>query len=108
MNSENDIKKLLGKRIKELRVNKGFTQENLAEKIGIGQRSLSRIECGRIFITSETLAKLLAVFEIEASELFNFKHLDETQKLKEELIEAIETEKVDINLMYRFYRSIAK
>lgn len=106
MNSDNEIKKLLGKRIKELRINKGLTQENLAEKIDIGQRSLSRIECGKIFITSETLSKLLSVFEIEASELFNFKHLDETKELKKELIEAIETENVDINLLYRFYRSI--
>lgn len=106
MNSDNDIKKLLGRRIKELRTNKKLTQEDLAEKIDIGQRSLSRIECGKIFITSETLSKLLTVFEIEASELFNFKHLDETKKLKKELIEAIETEKVDIKLLYQFYRSL--
>ncbi len=106
MNCDNDIKKLLGRRIKELRIKKGLTQENLAEKVDIGQRSLSRIECGKIFITSETLSKLLTVFEIEASELFNFKHLDETKELKKELIEAINDEKVDIKLLYQFYRSL--
>ena len=33
-----DIKKLLGRRIKEIRMNKGLTQEKLAELIGVGER----------------------------------------------------------------------
>lgn len=41
-----NIKKLLGKRIKELRKNKGITQEALSEKAGIDSKHLSRIECG--------------------------------------------------------------
>ena len=38
-----NIKKLLGKRIKELRKNKGITQEALSEKAGIDSKHLSRI-----------------------------------------------------------------
>ena len=34
-----DIKKLLGKKIKELRIQRGLTQEYLSEKIGMGQRN---------------------------------------------------------------------
>ena len=55
MKDNADIKKLLGRRIKELRESKDLTQEQLAEKIGIGQRNLSKIECGNNFVTSETL-----------------------------------------------------
>ena len=51
---ENNIKVLLGKRIKELRNKRGFTQEFLAEKIGVGQRNLSKIECGNNFVTADT------------------------------------------------------
>ena len=45
----NRIKELLGRRIKELREKRGYTQQQLAEKIGIDQRNLSKIECGITF-----------------------------------------------------------
>ena len=45
MENNVDIKKLLGKRIKELRQRKNLTQEQLAEMIDVGERNLSKIEC---------------------------------------------------------------
>ncbi len=106
MDNNIDIKKLLGRRIKELRTRKGMTQEKLAEMIGVGERNLSKIECGNNFVTSETLSNILSALDVEPSELFNFKHLDEKEELKTELIEAIKNEQVDIKLMYRFYKSL--
>ena len=106
MENNIDIKKLLGRRIKELRTCKGMTQEKLAEMIGVGERNLSKIECGNNFVTSETLSNILSALDVEPSELFNFKHLDEKEELKTELIEAIKNEQVDIKLMYRFYKSL--
>lgn len=70
MAKNNDIKILLGKRIKELRIKKGLTQERLAEIIGIGERNLSKIECGTNFVTSETLSKLLTALDIQATDKF--------------------------------------
>lgn len=101
-----DIKKLLGKRIKEIRTRQGLTQENLAEKIGVGQRNLSKIECGSNFVTSETLARILSALNVEAKELFDFNHNNNTDILKQELLEAITNETIDLNLMYRFYDAI--
>ena len=43
MENNLEIKKLLGQRIKELRTGKGLTQEQLTEKLNIGQRTLSKI-----------------------------------------------------------------
>lgn len=106
MENNIDIKKLLGRRIKELRTRKGMTQEKLAEMIGVGERNLSKIECGNNFVTSETLSNILSALDVEPSELFNFKHLDEKEELKTELIEAIKNEQIDIKLMYRFYKSL--
>ena len=106
MENNLEIKKLLGQRIKELRIKKGFTQEQLSEKLNIGQRTLSKIERGNTFVSAETLAKIITALEVEPTELFNFKHLDEKEELKKELIEAIRTEQVDIKLMYQFYKSI--
>ena len=101
-----DIKKLLGKRIKELREHKNLTQEKLAEKIGIGQRNLSKIECGNNFVTSETLSKIISALQVEAKDLFDFNHKNDKEILKRELFEAIKEEKVDVELLYRFYQSV--
>ena len=106
MGHNRDIKKLLGRRINEIRTRKGLTQEKLAELVGIGERNLSKIECGNNFITAETLSNILFALDVEPSELFNFQHLENTDELKEELINAIKNESVDVTLLYRFYRSI--
>lgn len=106
MDNNTDIKKLFGRRIKELRQRKGLTQEQLAYMVDVGERNLSKIECGNNFVTADTLAKIITALEVEPTELFNFKHLEEKEILKKELIEAINTEKVDIKLMYQFYKSI--
>ena len=106
MKDNTDIKKLLGKRIKELREHKNLTQEKLAEKIGIGQRNLSKIECGNNFVTSETLSKIMSALDVDAKDLFDFNHKNNKEILKRELFEAIKYEKVDIELMYRFYQSV--
>ena len=42
-----NLKKLLGKRLQEIRRNKKITQEQLAEYIGVEPISISNIEVGR-------------------------------------------------------------
>ena len=64
------IKKELGKRIKKLRVLKGYTQEKLSEMANISQKALSSIEIGENFVTAETLDKLINSLETTAEELF--------------------------------------
>ena len=53
-----DIKIIFGKKIKELRIKMKMSQEELAEKIDIAERNLSKIECGKSFIRAEKIAKL--------------------------------------------------
>lgn len=64
------IKKELGKKIKHLRLVKGYTQDKLSEMIDISQKALSSIELGENFVTAETLDKLLNALEITSEELF--------------------------------------
>ena len=52
--------------------------------IDVGERNLSKIECGNNFVTAETLSKIITALEVEPTELFNFKHLDEKEELKKE------------------------
>ncbi|MBR1424936.1 helix-turn-helix transcriptional regulator [bacterium] len=101
-----DIKKLFGKRVKELRIKKGYTQEKLAELIDVGERNLSKIECGKCFVKAETIAKLLYALDVNSSELFDFSLFQEDLAKKENLKNAIDNDLVDIDLMYRIYRSV--
>lgn len=69
MENNLDIKKLLGKRIKELRTGKNLTQAQLAEAVEVAERTLSKIECGQTFVTADTLAKIITALEVEPTEL---------------------------------------
>ena len=71
-----DNKKLLGKRIKEIRKYKGLTQEQLSEMIDIETSSLSGIESGRFFPSLHVLDKMSSVLEIELVEFFKFTNVD--------------------------------
>ncbi|MDO5437955.1 MAG: helix-turn-helix transcriptional regulator [bacterium] len=102
------MKELLGKRIKELRIKNGMTQEQLAELVGMGERNLSKIECGINFISAETLDKLTKALKVSPKELFDFDHLKGREFQKNEIIEAIKKDEIDINLLFRIYQSIKK
>ena len=104
------IKKLLGKKIKNLRVKKGLTQEKLAELIGISQRSLSGIEIGENFLTAETLDKILNVLNITADELFEVEHLKPVSELTKEILNEIKAVKDEekIKTLYKVVKAIIK
>lgn len=102
------MKVLLGKRIKELRIQKQLTQEQLAEMVDMGERNLSKIECGVNFVSAETLEKIAHALGVSAKEVFDFEHLKDRDLLKAELLKAISEDKIDVDLLYRIYQSIKK
>ena len=51
-------------RIKELRMEKSYTQESLAMKVGVNQTSLSRIECGISVPDAGLLVRLSDIFKV--------------------------------------------
>ena len=106
MYSSSEIKILLGKRIKELRKQQNLTQEQLAEKMDIDQRNLSKIECGNNFITAETLSKLLKSLSIEPQELFSFNHHKDEPLIKKELLDLIANDKANLKLLYKLYQAV--
>lgn len=54
----------IGQKIKELRLKRGWSQEYLANKIGIGQQYISKYESGKMYPSLKTLLKLADVFEV--------------------------------------------
>ncbi|MDE6138479.1 MAG: helix-turn-helix domain-containing protein [Candidatus Gastranaerophilales bacterium] len=68
-NSE-DIKKFLGTSVKELRKEKGLTQEKMAESIGLEPNGLAQIESGRKFVSADVMSRLCEAFNVAPSVLF--------------------------------------
>lgn len=59
--SKSDVDKIFGKILRDYRVKAGFTQEELAEKIGISLKYISRIENGNNGVKTQTLIKYMNV-----------------------------------------------
>lgn len=101
-----NVKRLLGRKIKQYRVLKGFTQEELAEKLNISQRTLSGIECGTNFLSSNTLEKILEVFDISLEEMFYFNYLKSNKEIVNELINDIKANADDTQKLQTIYKVV--
>lgn len=66
------IKKGFGRQLKVYRKIRNYTQERLAEKIGVNPRQLARIEAGESFVSSETLLNICKVLLIYPKDLFDY------------------------------------
>ena len=75
-----DVKSLLGKKIRELRIKNDMTQIQLAEITGIDSKHLSSIELGKHMPNSQLLLKFANAFNIEIKDLFEFYHLLSQQR----------------------------
>lgn len=76
-----DERKLLGKRIQEIRKSRNLTQEKLAEMVGLEPNSISVIESGRNFPTLLNLTKISRAMKVELSDLFIYDYLDSRKNL---------------------------
>ena len=65
-----DIKVNFGKRVKQLRVSNGYSQEKLAEISDLDRTYIPGIEAGKRNVSLEIINKLAKAFEIEIHKLF--------------------------------------
>lgn len=102
-----DIKILLGQRIKELRKKLNISQQELAEKINIDQRNLSNIECG-ISFPSKTILEIASALKVSLPELFDFEHLNEDSvSMKKYIINYLENiSDENLKIIYRLTKSM--
>ncbi len=66
-------KEIIGKKIRQIRIEKGFSQEKLSEKIDISPRQMCTIENGNSFPSIETFVKIAKILEIDINDFFNIK-----------------------------------
>src|SRR5712691_2108442 len=62
---------LVGRKIRQLRRQRKLTQVELAERIGIHQSDLSRMEQGEYKVGLDTLLKILQTFDLTIGDFFD-------------------------------------
>ncbi len=99
-----EVKKLLGRRVQELRKRQNIKQEQLAELIGIAPRNLSNIETGRTFPSPENLEKIAKVLGVKIKDLFDFEHQQDDIDLFSEIVNRIKP--VNRERLQDFYKIV--
>lgn len=90
-----DLKKEVGKNIQRFRKARKITQEALAELINIEVISISKIETGKSYPTSENLSKIAQILNVEPYEFFIFENTKNIEDIRKEIICLIENIKND-------------
>ena len=62
--------KLLGRRVKFMRMDKGISQTKMAEMLGLSQTNLSNMESGRTTITTQNLFKMKDILNCKIADFF--------------------------------------
>ena len=78
-----------GKLLQELRKEKGFTQEALAEKMGVARRTVSRWETGSNMPDLDILMELSDLYEVDLREILSGERKSEqmNKELKETVLQ---------------------
>lgn len=69
---ENDVNKVFGKRVAELRKKAGYSQEQFAFKCGVDRTYVGVVERGEKSPTLNTIEKIAYALGISKSELFDY------------------------------------
>lgn len=99
-----DIKFAFGKRLKELRTEKGITQEKLAEMVDIETATVGMIEIGKRATSFKTLQKIAEALDIQYFELFKADDANTPNALQAIILR--ETENLDPKILKYILKSI--
>lgn len=69
------FKKSLGKRIRDLRRNLGYSQEEISKKLKIPRPSVSQIERGQRDLTAQELSGLSQIFNLPLNQILESRHV---------------------------------
>lgn len=70
MNKNDDVRKIIGKRIQKLRKDKSYTQEQFSEIVGLSKNYISDIECGKSYVRIDKLIRIINALQCSADDIF--------------------------------------
>lgn len=86
-------KEIIGKKIRQIRIERGFSQEKLSEEIDISPRHMCTIENGNSLPSLETFVKIAQILDIDINDFFNLTPIN-NNALRTEIYEMIQTSSV--------------
>ena len=102
-----DAKTLLGRRIRDLRVQRRLSQEKLGEMSQVSGKYLGEIERGQANLTIDIAERLSIALEVEMVDLFDYGHEMGNERLKEEINSLIhESSAEDLKRIFRMLKSL--
>ena len=103
-----DKKKLIGRKIREIRDKNGFTQEYFSELINLDPSSLSNIENGKGYPSMQTFLNIMEKFDIKPQEIFDYNYFETGENLENEMIEIIKNQPYDKKqILYKIIKQFA-
>lgn len=73
---------MLGKKIKQIRIQRNMSQEEMAKELGINRNQLSRIETGKSEPSANVIKKLCVNCSVNLYDLFEIKRFDSVNEEK--------------------------
>ncbi|MBS6603389.1 MAG: helix-turn-helix transcriptional regulator [Brachyspira sp.] len=83
-------KVLIGKKLKQIRISRGISQEQLSEMIYLSPRQMSIIETGNSYPSLDTFIRIAEKLEFDINEFFNV-NIKRTDETREKVLEQIKT-----------------
>lgn len=84
-----DARHLVGQRVQILRKRKQLSQEELAGRIGIDTKSLSRLERGQHYPSLETLERIRQELDVNLKDFFDFDDKPSAEELRSFLMRTV-------------------
>lgn len=103
-----DTKKLLGRRLRELRKRKGFNQEKLAELISVEPATISNIENGKNYPSMINLESILKALNCTFSEVFDYEHKNSEENLLEQINQVLINNPDKLEDFYKIVMALTK
>lgn len=102
--------KLFGMRIKDLRMVRKLSQEQLAKRADISSKYMSRIEMGQHYPSFDILKKLANALNVDLKDFFEFTHvgknIKELRRIISELLKDADEER--LRLVVKILRGVLR
>lgn len=82
--------KIIGERIRKVRIENNLTQEKLAEKLDVSVAFVSRIECGTTHVNLTRLSEICSILNIDEGLILNGVSTDSDKYLLNEFYELLQ------------------
>jgi len=100
---------MIGARIKEIRTKKGFTQEQLSERMEINPKYLSSIERGKENPTLNALIRLSESLNVDLGEIFTLIQVEDPVVSKSMIISLLdEADREQLKLLFKVISVVIK